>query len=129
MLDNHILDGDYGLIEKTIRTRTGEIVVAFVDGAETTLKKFFLQATMMRSQPANKVMDPIIVPAWQVEARGGCSLFTADTSEGTRAGHHVSYQSHLRKGMRSRRKRGSRAIGSGERCATNCTILVSLGRI
>ncbi len=70
MVEDHILDGDYVLIEKTQRARNGEIVVALVQGAETTLKRFFLEGTMVRLQPANMEMDPIIVPASDVEVQG-----------------------------------------------------------
>ena len=70
MVEDHILDGDYVLIEKTQRARNGEIVVALVQGAETTLKRFFLEGTMVRLQPANMEMDPIIVPAGDVEVQG-----------------------------------------------------------
>ena len=70
MIEDHILDGDYVLVEKTERARQGEIVVALVDGAETTLKRFFLEGTMVRLQPANMEMEPIIVPAEQVQVQG-----------------------------------------------------------
>ena len=70
MIDDHILDGDYVLIEKTKRAHNGEIVVALVDGAETTLKRFFLEGTMVRLQPANMEMDPIIVKADRVQVQG-----------------------------------------------------------
>ncbi len=70
MIDDHILDGDYVLVEKTRRAHNGEIVVALVRGAETTLKRFFQEGTMVRLQPANMEMDPIIVPAEDVEVQG-----------------------------------------------------------
>ena len=70
MIEDHILDGDYVLIEKTKRAHNGEIVVALVDGSETTLKRFFLEGTMVRLQPANMEMDPIIVPADTVQVQG-----------------------------------------------------------
>lgn len=70
MVEDHILDGDYVLIEKAKRVRNGEIVVALVQGSETTLKRFYLEGTMVRLQPANMEMDPIIVPASDVEVQG-----------------------------------------------------------
>ena len=70
MIEDHILDGDYVLVQKTKRARQGEIVVALVEGTETTLKRFFLEGTMVRLQPANMEMDPIIVPAEQVQVQG-----------------------------------------------------------
>ena len=70
MVDDHILDGDYVLIEKTNRAQNGEIVVALVDGTETTLKRFYREGSVVRLQPANATMDPIIVPAEQVAIQG-----------------------------------------------------------
>lgn len=70
MVDDHILDGDYVLIEKAERAQNGEIVVALVDRAETTLKRFYREGNMVRLQPANVEMDPIIVPAEKVEIQG-----------------------------------------------------------
>ncbi len=70
MVEDHILDGDYVLIEKTKRAQNGEIVVALVDGTETTLKRFYQEGSMVRLQPANMEMDPIVLPAAQVEVQG-----------------------------------------------------------
>src|SRR5271157_5325187 len=41
MIEDHICDGDYVLIEKASDARNGDIVVALVNGAETTLKRFY----------------------------------------------------------------------------------------
>jgi repressor LexA len=71
MIEDHILDGDYVLVEKTDRARNGEIVVALVDGSETTLKRFYREAEdRVRLQPANSTMNPIVVPAASVEIQG-----------------------------------------------------------
>jgi repressor LexA len=70
MRDEHILDGDYVLIERTRTAREGEIVVALVNGAETTLKRYYLEGSMIRLQPSNLEMDPIFVPAGQVAIQG-----------------------------------------------------------
>jgi repressor LexA len=70
MRDEHILDGDYVLVEKTRTAREGEIVVALVNGAETTLKRYYIEGSMIRLQPSNMEMDPIFVPAAQVAIQG-----------------------------------------------------------
>ena len=70
MIEDHILDGDYVLVEKTKRAGNGEIVVALVQGTETTLKRFFLEGAMVRLQPANMQMEPIILPASDVQVQG-----------------------------------------------------------
>ena len=73
MIDDHIMDGDYVLVEKVSpeQVRSGEIVVALVDGDETTLKRFYREAnSMARLQPANAQMDPIMVPLSQLAIQG-----------------------------------------------------------
>ena len=70
MRDDHIVDGDYVLVERTRAARDGEIVVALVRGSETTLKRLFTEGPTVRLQPANAEMEPIYVPAAQVEVQG-----------------------------------------------------------
>jgi repressor LexA len=71
MQDEHIVNGDYVLVEKTQTARNGEIVVALVDGSETTLKRFFRDSDdTVRLQPSNKTMQPIMVPAASVAIQG-----------------------------------------------------------
>jgi repressor LexA len=70
MRDEHIIDGDYVLVERARTARHGEIVVALVHGSETTLKRFYPEGAVVRLQPANLEMDPIIVPAAQVAIQG-----------------------------------------------------------
>ena len=70
MQDEHIVDGDYVLIEKTRSAGDGEIVVALVNGSETTLKRFYKEGDRIRLQPSNAAMAPIMVPAEGVEIQG-----------------------------------------------------------
>lgn len=70
MRDDHIMNGDYVLVEKAQTARQGEIVVALVDGAETTLKRYYLEGKTVRLQPANSEMEPIYVPAGRVAIQG-----------------------------------------------------------
>ena len=70
MRDEHIISGDYVLVERTRTARQGEIVVALVRGAETTLKRFYAEGSVVRLQPANLEMDPIYIPAAQVAIQG-----------------------------------------------------------
>ena len=58
---------DYVLVEKAPAARDGEIVVALVDGAETTLKRFYKEGDRIRLQPSNAAMPPIIVSAAAVQ--------------------------------------------------------------
>jgi repressor LexA len=70
MRDEHIINGDFVLVERTRTARQGEIVVALVRGAETTLKRFYAEGPTVRLQPANIEMEPIYVPAAQVAIQG-----------------------------------------------------------
>lgn len=70
MIDDHICSGDYVLVHKTDRVRDGEIVVALVEGSETTLKRFYDEGADIRLQPANSTMDPIRVPRKDVQIQG-----------------------------------------------------------
>jgi repressor LexA len=71
MIEDHICSGDYVLVERTTEVRDGEIVVALVDGAETTLKRFYRESSeMVRLQPANSLMKPIMVASSGVQLQG-----------------------------------------------------------
>jgi repressor LexA len=70
MQDEHIVDGDYVLVEKAQTARNGEIVVALVNGSDTTLKRFYKEGDMIRLQPSNAAMEPIMVPAANVQVQG-----------------------------------------------------------
>jgi repressor LexA len=71
MIDDHICDGDLILLERVAQARDGDIVVALVGGSETTLKRFFREAgDMVRLQPANSMLKPILVPARDVQIQG-----------------------------------------------------------
>ena len=70
MQDEHIVNGDYVLVEKTENARDGEIVVALVNGSETTLKRLYRAGAQVRLQPSNAAMQPIMVPAEAVQVQG-----------------------------------------------------------
>jgi len=70
MKDEHIVDGDYVLVEKTNNTHDGEIVVALVEGTDATLKRIYREGSNIRLQPSNTAMKPIIVPAKSVQLQG-----------------------------------------------------------
>lgn len=71
MIDDHIMSGDFVLAQRTANVRDGEIVVALVDGVETTLKRFYREPNdMVRLQPANASMEPILVRAESVQVQG-----------------------------------------------------------
>ncbi len=70
MIDEHIMDGDYILVEKTQVARNGEIVVALVDGMESTLKRIYKEGEKVRLQPSNAAMPPIVVASSSVQIQG-----------------------------------------------------------
>lgn len=71
MIEDHICSGDYVLVERVSSVRDGDIVVALVDGSETTLKRFYREANeMVRLQPANSTMGPIFVPQQNIDVQG-----------------------------------------------------------
>ena len=70
MQDEHILDGDYVLVEKVKTAHNGDIVVALVDDNDATLKRFYREGDNIRLQPSNAAMKPIILPAAAVQIQG-----------------------------------------------------------
>lgn len=71
MIEDHICDGDLILLERANQIRDGDIVVALISGAESTLKRFYREPdNHVRLQPANASLQPIRVPAAQVEIQG-----------------------------------------------------------
>jgi len=71
MIEDHICDGDMILLERVTQARDGDIVVALVSGNETTLKRFYREpGDMVRLQPANSTLRPIMIPARDVQIQG-----------------------------------------------------------
>ena len=71
MIEDHICNGDFVLIEKANQARNGEIVVALVDGSEATLKRYYSEPDgQVRLQPANANMAPIYVKPENLQIQG-----------------------------------------------------------
>jgi len=71
MIDDHICNGDYILVEGAQTADNGDIVVALIEGTDATLKRFFREPNgKVRLQPANAQMDPILVTARDVKIQG-----------------------------------------------------------
>ena len=65
MINAGILDGDYVLVEECHTASNGDMVVALIeDGA--TVKTFYKEEGVIRLQPENDFMDPIIVRDVQI---------------------------------------------------------------
>jgi len=71
MIEDHLCDGDYVVIERRENARNGEQVVALLDSGEATLKRFYREGGgKIRLQPANSSMQPRIVSADQCRIQG-----------------------------------------------------------
>ncbi|MPZ18604.1 MAG: transcriptional repressor LexA [Luteitalea sp.] len=70
MIDEHIRDGDFVIVEDRKTAENGEMVIALLNGSEATLKKFYREDGQIRLQPANPMMKPILVSADNVEIQG-----------------------------------------------------------
>lgn len=79
MIEDHICDGDYVVIQPEASYQNGDIVVATHlqggEGGSATLKRLFQEADGMRLQPANTEMKPICIPKsiwdheWKVQGK------------------------------------------------------------
>lgn len=69
MIEDHIADGDYVVIEETQVVNDGDIVVALLDNGLATLKRFYKELTRVRLEPANASMSPIYATNVQIQGR------------------------------------------------------------
>ena len=70
MIEDGIHEGDMLIVERTAKARNGQVVVALVNGFETTVKRFYLEGENIRLQPANSTMEPIMAMAKDVTIQG-----------------------------------------------------------
>jgi repressor LexA len=70
MIDEHIQDGDFIVVESREKASPGEVVVALVDGENVTLKKFYPEGDQIRLQPANSTLEPILLDGSRVKIQG-----------------------------------------------------------
>lgn len=70
MIEDQIRDGDMVVCSPRSSAEVGETVVALVDGAEATLKRFYPMGKEVRLEPRNPALEPIIVPADSCRIQG-----------------------------------------------------------
>jgi repressor LexA len=71
MVEDHICDGDYILVEGVETAENGDIVVALTSGTDATLKRFYREPNgRVRLQPANAQMEALILSARDVKIQG-----------------------------------------------------------
>lgn len=70
MIEDHIEDGDFVVVESRQEASDGEMVVALVDGESVTLKRLYREGARVRLQPANPEMPPIVLEGSKVRIQG-----------------------------------------------------------
>lgn len=70
MIEDHIQDGDYVIVEQRDSAQNGETIVAILDGENATLKRFYREGNRIRLQPANATMQPIMVNEGDFRVQG-----------------------------------------------------------
>ena len=73
MIDEQIRDGDVVIVEDRKSAENGEMVIALLQGADVTLKKFYRDNGRVRLQPANATLQPLVVDANQVRIQESSS--------------------------------------------------------
>ncbi|WP_226553271.1 MULTISPECIES: transcriptional repressor LexA [Celeribacter] len=70
MIEAGINHGDIVVIRETSQAKDGDIVVAMVEGYETTLKRYKRQGDMIALEAANPAFETRVLPADMVEVQG-----------------------------------------------------------
>lgn len=71
MIEDHICDGDYVVVERTGIAEDGDTVVALLHNSDATLKRFYLErGHQVRLQPANAALKPILVDEAHLRIQG-----------------------------------------------------------
>jgi repressor LexA len=71
MIDEHIRDGDFVIVESRQTAENGQTVVALIDGNDATVKRFYRDGNQIRLEPANPAYQPIVIkPSERVSIQG-----------------------------------------------------------
>jgi repressor LexA len=70
MNEDHVLDGDYVIVERRDTASDGEMVVALIRNGEATLKKFHRIGRKIRLEPANPAYEAMIFDESEVTVQG-----------------------------------------------------------
>jgi repressor LexA len=70
MQDDHVLDGDYVIVEKRPTVKNGDMVVALVRNSEATLKRFRRDGPRIRLEPANPAYPVMIYDEQEISIQG-----------------------------------------------------------
>jgi repressor LexA len=69
MIEDHIDNGDYVVVQQQQTARDGDIVVALLEDGTATLKRFFKEKDRVRLQPANSEMQPLYARSVQIQGK------------------------------------------------------------
>lgn len=69
MIEDHIQDGDFVVVQQADSANDGEIVVALLENGMATLKRFYREATRVRLEPANATMSPIFAKNVRIQGK------------------------------------------------------------
>lgn len=71
MIDAHIGDGDFVIVNERQNADNGEMVIAMMQGNSATVKKYYRERDgRIRLQPANETMEPIFVHENDISIQG-----------------------------------------------------------
>jgi repressor LexA len=70
MIEDHVIDGDFVIVEKREMARDGEMVVALIRGNDVTLKRFRRDRGKIRLEPANPAYNPMVFDEKDVRVQG-----------------------------------------------------------
>ena len=70
MIEEHITDGDFVVVQEKANVDNGETVVALIDGSEVTIKKLFKRNNKIELRPANEKLKSLILDAKRVSVQG-----------------------------------------------------------
>jgi repressor LexA len=67
MIDEHIREGDFVVVEQRQTASSGDTVVALLEDGEATLKKLYRRRGKIVLQPANEAYEPIVVDHCEIQ--------------------------------------------------------------
>ena len=71
MIEDHIQDEDYVIVEQRQAAQNGETIVALVDNLSATLKRLYYESDgWVRLQPSNSEMEPIMIEEDRLRIQG-----------------------------------------------------------
>lgn len=70
MIEDHICDGDYVVIERKDTAANGDQAVVLTTDGQCTLRRVYFEDGKVRLQPANKAMSPRIVDRADARIQG-----------------------------------------------------------